>query len=587
MRAMRRRLVGVVLSVGVCRADVPVLSDGIASVELTPALAEAEHASSLRGHSEGGTALAQGDGSILSRQLGAEFIVDDQHIDASEPGAAEETVDALQHSLSDDTHAASKAHDESASPDALSDTTFPTIDAPKSTRAPTTPQTTAKAVATTAATTTTAAAKTVTRVAMTTKATVSEPQVLSDSSASSHASKALGTKLESGCAALTGLAESTSPTSPAAKYASEFRVWLRSTQHQGAVAIGAMAVGALFTWDGPLLWQNLFMLSAGIVGAGIACVEGKSFNLATDLVSQGFLAMQAAAFTCLAVHRGFEGFQVLFGGLLGFACAYASGDWARRLDVQVPGTLLMWYSTGSGLGLLIYTSWRRPVLATLAPMVGGFLVASGLGALASRLVVVFTSKDSEAVGPAWLPPADMAWVDAAAAMIGTAWGANLSWQCACAVLAALRHTNVNDRKLVVCFLGSGTIATSILSCTGWSLVGLDASPQPLWSLVGGALWALLLSGAAWRQLGKLDDPDTNAYDRLPVVMGRTMPSVPSALSLPGNETTQKKEKKEEKRVEKSALQTHPTQFRSPSFQTQMPSAFQQSSARQARGISRG
>merc|ERR1719379_2007808 len=109
-----------------------------------------------------------------------------------------------------------------------------------------------------------------------------------------------------------------------------------------------------------------------------------------------------AAAVSLVVHVGFEGFQVLFGGLLGLLGAYTFSPELKSLDESLPGVALLWYQCGAVAGCLVYTVWRKPVLALLAPLLGGLLVASGSAVLLGRGLAMAGTR-GEFAGLALLP----------------------------------------------------------------------------------------------------------------------------------------------------------------------------------------
>lgn len=62
---------------------------------------------------------------------------------------------------------------------------------------------------------------------------------------------------------------------------------------------------------------------------------------------------------------------------------------------------------GGAFGVWIFTAWRRPLLATLAPLGGSYLVVTGLGFLLSRGLSV-----------PLLPPQDAPWAAGAKVLLG-------------------------------------------------------------------------------------------------------------------------------------------------------------------------
>ncbi|CAJ1398819.1 unnamed protein product, partial [Effrenium voratum] len=173
-----------------------------------------------------------------------------------------------------------------------------------------------------------------------------------------------------------------SENSPFVAYTKSFHEWLNNPSCQCWVAAGSLIVGVCLTWDGPQVWQLLFTLALSSVAAAMACYEAEAQSL--GVFSVGTLMCQAAVTVGLAVYWGFEGSQVLLGSCSGFAVAYGLGAWARDLDVHMPGIAMVLYLSGAACGVLIFTTWRRAMLACLAPVLGGLLVASGAGVLVAR-----------------------------------------------------------------------------------------------------------------------------------------------------------------------------------------------------------
>jgi len=291
--------------------------------------------------------------------------------------------------------------------------------------------------------------------------------------------------------------------SPLAIYIHHLGSWLHEASNQVAVALGAVLVGASCVWDGPTIWHTLFVSLFALTAAGITCYEAHAHSLGPNLPSLALLMVQAAAAAGLAAHVGFEGFQVLFGAGVGFACAYGSpGDWARRLDDSYPGVALLWYQTGAFLGFLVYTVYRKPALAMLAPLLGGLLLVSGLGSLVGRLVPMV-----------WLPPARAPWLHATEALLGEAGAGVLAVHSGLALLGAVVYGYSQRRwAAVACPVGSIGVAALVAS-TGLGCKALPSAVEcppwlePLehwqWTACGCGLWALLAALSSWYQIGKL------------------------------------------------------------------------------------
>lgn len=311
--------------------------------------------------------------------------------------------------------------------------------------------------------------------------------------------------LASPCLALGSLANTS--TSPIGIYSHSFRSWIDDAPYQTAIALLAVVVGLFCLWDGPSIWHMLFTITIACLGSGIAHYEIKTSGFALNTFFQCLLMLEVGATIGWAVHCGFEGSQVLFGVSLGTLGAYGVGGWARALDSVAPGISLLWYSAGAALGLLIYTVWRRPVLATSAPLLGGLLVSSGIGLVASRSYALTAQLDHghPAPGISWLPPADASWIDVVESLLGRGGGASLAGLCGCALCAAVMHSIQHDRVSTVLIVVAGIVFSALtssacnmahLDCPAW----LAPTVNWRWLLVGSTTWSLITAVAAWRQL---------------------------------------------------------------------------------------
>jgi len=303
--------------------------------------------------------------------------------------------------------------------------------------------------------------------------------------------------------------------SPIATYADDLLEWLHDAPYQAAVSICALAVGLVCAWDGPAIWHVLFTLASACLGALIAHSEARAFQLTSSTVAETAMMLEVGATVGLATHFGFEGFQLLFGAAMGVLGAYGVGGWARGVEGTVPGLPLLWYSIGAALGLLVYTVWRRPVLAMLAPLLGGLLVSSGIAALLGRAFNLLTAMDDghAAPGSDWLPPAGLAWVDVAGALVEYAGGASLAALCCVVLLGAMTNGLKQFRCLAVSLLSGGIAASIAASSTGAGCQMVDkflhsGCPSWLtptsdwrWLVCSGTLWGCVTAATAWRQIG--------------------------------------------------------------------------------------
>eukprot|EP00747_Dinoflagellata_sp_TGD_P066655 gnl/TRDRNA2_/TRDRNA2_154911_c0_seq1.p1 gnl/TRDRNA2_/TRDRNA2_154911_c0~~gnl/TRDRNA2_/TRDRNA2_154911_c0_seq1.p1 ORF type:complete len:512 (+),score=50.97 gnl/TRDRNA2_/TRDRNA2_154911_c0_seq1:71-1606(+) len=338
-----------------------------------------------------------------------------------------------------------------------------------------------------------------------------------------------GESLEA-CKALVNFTNSAA-VSPVAIYSSEFTTWLRETQYQAAVAVFAICVGCVCLWDGPAIWHVLFTVTVAVAAAGVVKAETANTMFAKYGV---VLGMQAFVAVGLAVHLGFEGFQVLLGIALGVLGAHEIGGWLTFVDSQVPAVALAWYSLFGMMGFLVYTVWRKPVLAVLAPLLGGLLVASGTGLLVSIAWSAVNVERAEqvqnltaynnsaagtplpkilpAAGEAWFPKAGSSWFDAAYDLAGGGFGASI--RVLCAVGGAVSHALLRRREISALCLGCGIWATALLSASGLGcrLIGIscpliEAPREWRWMLCGCGLWALFSTWSTWCQLADVDwDP---------------------------------------------------------------------------------
>ena len=169
--------------------------------------------------------------------------------------------------------------------------------------------------------------------------------------------------------------------SPLRTYMQNFGTWLRESPYQTAIALGALACGCVCVWDGPRLWENLVIVGFSLAVVWLAHFETYRNELAPNLQSGLALMLAAGVIAGLAVHSGFEGTQVVIGAAAGFAAAaYCGvGAGAEAIDKSLPGISLSWCCAGSSFGAWVLVTWRRPLLACLAPLLGSFLVVSGLG----------------------------------------------------------------------------------------------------------------------------------------------------------------------------------------------------------------
>lgn len=266
------------------------------------------------------------------------------------------------------------------------------------------------------------------------------------------------------------------------------------------------------------MWRALFTLAVSVLAALAACFEAASQDLA--MFSIASLMCQAAATVGLAVFWGFEGSQVLLGACCGFAGAYGMGAWIRAMDAVTPGVAMAWYVAGAAFGILIFTTWRRSMLACLAPVLGSLLVSSGVGVLISRfgLRTPFLPKDNES------------WLKATAALLGLDSMAALALFGLPVFLAATVNGFDDARRPLAVGLLVAPIVLSVFAhvtcqdlqdtaiCPDWQV----PSAGWRWPAVGCGIWALLAAFTAWVQLEMLEQEseEEDAWHDYPWPLGR-------------------------------------------------------------------
>lgn len=296
-------------------------------------------------------------------------------------------------------------------------------------------------------------------------------------------------------------------TSPTLQYGNHFGEWLRDSSYQVTIAFGALLCGGLCSWDGPKLWENIVIAGISLGTAWLVHFEAEHWNLAPNLIGQLLLMLAAGGTAALAAHSGFEGSQVLIGAVLGFLGAVYCGiaSWAQSADGALPGFALSWYCAGSAFGVWVFTSWRKPLLATLAPLFGSYLVVTGIGSLLSH------SLDLPV-----LPQHGAPWSLGALVLLGPLGLSALPWYGACALLAASLH-GCKRPTIAVMVL----VAYIVLVALGALVAGMECHrdgkrsdgsdcPKMLavpgqwkWQLLGCSAWAVLAAWCGYRQLSAL------------------------------------------------------------------------------------
>eukprot|EP00913_Durusdinium_trenchii_P026452 g24818.t1 len=255
------------------------------------------------------------------------------------------------------------------------------------------------------------------------------------------------------------------------------------------------------------LWENIVIAGISLGTAWLVHFEAEHWNLAPNLIGQLLLMLAAGGTAALAAHSGFEGSQVLIGAVLGFLGAVYCGiaSWAQSADGALPGFALSWYCAGSAFGVWVFTSWRKPLLATLAPLFGSYLVVTGIGSLLSH------SLDLPV-----LPQHGAPWSLGALVLLGPLGLSALPWYGACALLAASLH-GCKRPTIAVMVL----VAYIVLVALGALVAGMECHrdgkrsdgsdcPKMLavpgqwkWQLLGCSAWAVLAAWCGYRQLSAL------------------------------------------------------------------------------------
>eukprot|EP00930_Biecheleria_cincta_P087491 TRINITY_DN76718_c0_g1_i1.p1 TRINITY_DN76718_c0_g1~~TRINITY_DN76718_c0_g1_i1.p1 ORF type:complete len:591 (+),score=106.29 TRINITY_DN76718_c0_g1_i1:39-1811(+) len=311
-----------------------------------------------------------------------------------------------------------------------------------------------------------------------------------------------------------------STSSPVAAYTRGMSDWLQQSPYQVLIALAALLSGAVCAWNGPGVWQAVFILGVSLGAAAMVRFELQLRHLAPNAFAEGLLILTVTLIIALAAHSGFEGSQVMLGAALGFSGAMVSGAWAQGLDASLPGTSLGWYCVGSCIGVWVFSTCRRPLLATMGPLLGSYLVVASLGYMLGRLVA---TGDTESRPWPFLPLPDQPWPASAAVLLGPLGSGAWPWHGLCALLAALLD-GCRRRTLAVALL----ISYIALTALGGLVVGMqcksdgkrtDGSNCPSqfaaidrwqWQLVGCIAWAVLAAAAGWRQLLALESTPEGA-----------------------------------------------------------------------------
>mmetsp|Transcript_63466 Transcript_63466/g.125540 ORF Transcript_63466/g.125540 Transcript_63466/m.125540 type:complete len:759 (-) Transcript_63466:122-2398(-) len=301
---------------------------------------------------------------------------------------------------------------------------------------------------------------------------------------------------------------------------------IHTSQHQELICCATTILGLACAWDGPLFYQAIFTVVLAMLVASMVDFEVNASDFTSDTVSRGVVLGQAGAAAAVAVHTGFDGSQVVFGSLIGLLSAWGSSSWTEDLEDHMHGIRLLVYSQGAILGCLVFTAWRPLFLKTLAPLVGGFLVASGLGALFGRGLTALTGSSLLI-----LPPPSMDWATGADCLLGTRGKGCLLWGFACGLVALIFMGFGGARRRILAI--STLLAYIIANAVFGAALRADALGAPrAWPFFGCLLWAFSTAASAWRQLSITDEAEIR--ESLDNAMGTMLSMRDSVKELDAN-----------------------------------------------------
>merc|ERR1740139_1318106 len=186
----------------------------------------------------------------------------------------------------------------------------------------------------------------------------------------------------------------------------------------------------------------------------------------------------------VATYYGFEGAQLLFGAAVGLAIAMGTDGIVSLVHYHY--ATKVWWCIWSGVCAFLFVNEdsRTIILATLTPILGGFLLVSAGGVLACYLGAPLLPKHAQVA-------------DAAAALLGNAGLDALAAQGVFGIIGAAVYklTSISFYAGIPCGLGillgmlatiSGFGCTVVHRCPHW----LEPVDSKLWPLIGGGVWAL-------------------------------------------------------------------------------------------------
>lgn len=298
--------------------------------------------------------------------------------------------------------------------------------------------------------------------------------------------------------------------SPVDIYVQGFSAWLHETPYQLSIASASVTLGLLLAFSSPSAWCAIFSSAVALAAAAIAAYESNARDF--DALTTSVVVVQVASALAFATYSGFEGSQVLFGATLGFATANISGDWARYLDAHwIPGFALFWCSAGGIFGIWVLTAWRNQALATLGPLAGSLLVATGVGYIASQGCAFWAPSSPLRM---LLPASDLSWASAIAPMQGPdGLGVAIARYASCCVFSVIILWYCKSRRWLSVLGLVGYIVVVTIFCIRGSNCRGEQCPTSVdrrmsgWPISGCLLWIGIASGSAWRQLGRLKDTE--------------------------------------------------------------------------------
>jgi len=334
------------------------------------------------------------------------------------------------------------------------------------------------------------------------------------------------------CADETGTSSPGTP-SPMAMYFDSLGAFIRKRinehPYQSTLAVVAIVVGVLFAWDGPRVWKVLVKATFVVIAANVACCEAEARHM--DQVAELFVMVLAMVMMLLSIHSCFGGAQTILGALLGFVAAQCCLDTTPWLPT-LPGIPDLLRSLGVLIGIRICTTWQKPLLTALTPLLGGLLVTSGAGVFLSRgfAAMMGCGGHMQRCTVPILPP-DMPWAVAAQELLGPVGPVGmLVGHFGCAFLAAIVHELSGGRLVpslltLICGILAAAVAAPMgdITCDGSFGNNCTLWLKPLkdwcWPTGGGFVWAVFTATAAYRQMSSLLAPPAvertkSSYDLL-------------------------------------------------------------------------